>query len=232
MEFLTIERSASTELGKILTDAFDANPAAAARAAQKGVEFMNRLVTRSMRSTGFELKTAITAALRQNAYGLPPLRRYSSDGAVMATTIRRFFHGGKSETPYRRYKTRKGAMDSHKSDERAPGSGFAGMMSYNVGGSGSGQYLKVGALTSAENGRAGAFWTDIFGEWQQEGETNVDYSGAQGPRGLHGFLAAIGMPIRASTILKRPARPIMQSVIERENPYNIFAEKFVAKLLK
>ena len=223
---------ANSEIGGILAEVINRNPDEARRAAQRGAEFFRRLVTRSLKSTGYQLKAAIESGIKTNAYNVSPLRRYPPTGAVMATTIRRYFHGGKSTQPYIRYKNRETYLKRQQFADKNPGMGFARLMNYFVNADAAANTLKVGALPRAEGGKAGQYWIDIFSEWQEAGEVNVNYRGTQGKRGLHGFLGAIGMPIRAATILQRPERKIVQTAQETENPEALFQAKFEERLLR
>ena len=231
MAFLTVTHSSKSDLGKILGQVLSTNPRLASQAVKKGQEFFDNLIYRSVKSTGYILKRDMTDAIRTNAFNLAPLRRHPQNGAIMATTIRQYFSGGKSQVPKNpfKYKTLKGRIMGRKYDDVAPGRKYGSIFSYKA----KDEKLEVGMILKAKGGRANSFWADAFEEWQEAGTVDIPYTGNRGQmRGIFGLMGAAQMPISENTTLRRPARPFIDIAQDRLKPLDIFRQKLIEKLNK
>jgi hypothetical protein len=220
---LDIEYTSDSDdpISQIILGALKNNPAAARR----GLDAINKVIRRAVGRTLSNLRRDMANAIRTNEFGLEPLSRYSASGGVISPTIRAYVGSfTQNYVPQSKYlkfgSTRRKKMEKsgsslmaykqqkHKQKDYAPGRGFARAITYWL--SDTEIQGKVGLMTSSEGGRAKPYWMQAFSEFQEAGELNLLYSSSVGQgRGLRGFMGAIGMPIKKSKLLKRPARPIM-----------------------
>lgn len=226
---VTVTHTGDTSLAKIIGGIFSNDPKLARKYAKKTKAFFDNLVTRTMKSTGFELRKKMRNAIIDNAFGFAPLQRYSKNGAVMARTIRGFFTSGKSQVPRANKfrKTLKGRLGKLNFKDRSPGINFNKIFAYDA----SSENVEVGVLPKAQGGKASEYWVDAFAEFQEAGTVDIPYSGQRGQgRGIHGLMGAAQMPVRSGVLLRRPSRPFIATAQKKLNPQKVFTDKLIEKL--
>jgi hypothetical protein len=119
-------------------------------------------------------------------------------------------------------------MLANISKKTPAGAKFAGRMRFDIGETANSgdRELDVGLR---KQDRSKGSWRRIFADWQEAGPVTV--SGLQSGS-MRRYFGAIGMPLRAGTMPRRPARPVIEKVERANRPAELFEKLFLERLLK
>lgn len=226
--------SNGTDIGSLIAQILCENPAAAAKASKKSVDVMVRIVRRSLGATGStlfrELKFGFKNSGTSNPLNIAPLQVYTrSDkgggyirtGASMAEMLKK----------YRPYSLVKGIQPQTITTKGA-GRKFSGLMQYFMDDmdTNNTNTLEIGLIPSR---RGGDKWGKRFSDWQEAGPIKTEYLSRYSRKTMVGYFDRLGMPLKAGTILRRPARPVIERMQnDSPTPAQLFEKLFLERLMK
>jgi len=231
----SVVHSGDAEIGKILAEAI-ANSLDPRNANMKmknlSVMAFHAIVRRTMGKTGSMLFRQVRSAFtKSNPYGIEKLTPYTKLGTTVSAWIRKHPPKSDGKTGYR---SLRGFIP--KGNDYAAGGGFRALMQYQVTPESPkgasvvipAENLEVGLIPSR---RGGDRWATRFRNWQQAGKV-LPASGNDSGGSEWGYFGAIGIPLKRATKPKRPARPVINKIEEKERPVNLFQKNFLERLMK
>lgn len=192
-------------------------------------EVMRKIITRSLAKTGGKIRMAIKKGMQSEL----PIedRAINPDGINIAATI-----SANRPDGARRAKGRKPRLV--RGGQLRPARRLAGAIRYGFLDK-TEQEMTTGLLDpsmltgqqpeglKAENARA---WRKRFAMFQEEGEIDISSYRNASERSMFAYFRAIG--IAQSRRPRRPARPIVKPIEDRENPMKLFETNFLERLNK
>jgi len=211
--------SDNSDLGSVIAKIICEDPLRAARAAQRSTDAMTKIIRRSLGKTGSQLFRILKAGLKSNSFNLAPHQIYSKTGAVMSSQIKEYPHRfvAMTETP-RPVRTK-----------YTVGGKFTNLMQYFMNDKNERDIstLKIGMIPER---RGGEKWARRFSDWQEAGDIKVNDFIRYSNRSMRWYFSRIGMPLKAGTILKRPARSVIERAQIENDPFEMFKKNFVERL--
>lgn len=217
--------SDGSDLGAVIAQIICKDPLRAARAGQKSADAMTKIIRRSLGKTGSVLFRILKSGFKERSFGLEPRRTYSLTGAVMSKQIDKYQPDRRKQYVNAWPNLRNLRLSVIKSNPPV-GEKFSGLMQYFMNDKNERDIstLEIGLIPSR---RGGQLWADRFADWQDAGEIKLPYGNR---RTMMQYFRSIEMPLSAGTILKRPARPVIQKVQDTYNPFELFEKHFVERL--
>lgn len=222
--------SDGSDIGALVAQIICENPQRASRAAQKSADAMIKIVRRSLGKTGSVLFRIMKKGFREgntsNPWGLEPRQRYTNFGFPWLATGSPISTHIRDNPPY---SLKKGVYPEPTKRNPPVGEKFSGLMQYFMNDKNERDIstLEIGLIPSR---RGGQKWADAFSDWQEAGPIKVDQYYKYSRRNMIGYFDRIGMPLAAGTILKRPARPVIEKVQEMNDPVELFKKHFIDRL--
>lgn len=208
----------SSLIAQILAD----NTMAIAQKNRLAVEKFQNIIDRALTKTGSTTMYDLKGRLKGQQAGVAPKRVYSKTGLIMADIIKAVRPDRSAKSNASRY------LAALSRQPKPPGAAFVGKMRFDINettGSND-RELDVGLRKEL---RSKGSWRAIFRDWQDSGDVKIPNST---PDSMRGYLAAIGMPIRRGTVLKRPARQIIDDTEKQIRPAELFEKFFLERLFK
>jgi hypothetical protein len=218
------------DVGGLIAEAM-ANPGKSAALLDKSAKKIQKAETKAARRTVARLRSVMREALDKNSLGLAPLRMYSNwfgrfgpvflGGLLKANKPKRY---PRSKSGKRRKSDRiRGAKIR---DVNRPFSTYGKRIRYHSKVSGKEVQAKVGMLR--EFG-AKPSEEKLFVKMQMGGPVRIKRGGSGS---MHGYFAALGVPLRRGTKPHSPKREFVSEIERRSKPDKMFAERFEEELNK
>jgi hypothetical protein len=207
------------DLGALIAQILADNALSVAQKSKLSADKFQNIVDRALTKTGSTLMYDLKAGLKGKK-DFAPKRVYSKTGMIMSDIIAAA-RPGKASTA----RLLSALVNMGK---KAAGEKFAGRMRFDIGEQPGSRDREIDVGLRKQDRSKGS-WRQIFSTFQEAG--NVNIYGSE-PGSMRRYLAAIGLPIRKDTTLKRPARPIVDDTGKRLNPAQLFEKLFLERLLK
>ncbi len=232
----SVINSGDSDIGKLLSEAISNSidpKAAKVKMKNLATNAFHAIVRRAMGKTGSMLFRQVRMAFTvKNPYGIEELTPYTKLGTTVSAWIRK--HPAKLGEKAG-YRSLRGFIP--KSKNYAPGGGFRALMQFAVtpdsqkGASVAipAENLEVGLIPER---RGGSKWAERFREWQQAGKVLPGRGNSVGTGSEWGYFGAIGIPLKRGTRPKRPARPVIEKIQEKERPIELFQKNFLERLME
>jgi len=216
-----------TDVGALVTQILSKNPGLAYKASQKTKDTIVKIVRRSLGKTGSTIFRELKKGLKTGDLVIgASFRRYSQTQQIMMSEALR--QGLNSDsTLTKEIKSRY--------ERFSPGEKFAGLMQYYMKDDKDRSVetdvntLEIGLIPSR---RGGDDWARNFSDWQEKGDIKVQEFRNYNRRSMLGFFAKLGMPLKETTILQRPARPVISTIREQYDPSALFEKFFIERISK
>jgi hypothetical protein len=222
-----ITRASGDDVGALIAQVFNSDPAIARKWAGKSVDALRRVVRRSLGRTGSDIFRGLKMAMTTNSLGLDEKAQYTPTAVFISRVMQRvrpqeigrMGRPPKLRTPGKLGGKLSALMQYRLTPDVKRGQAVpAGDDSFEVG--------------LIPERRGGKKWADRFRSWQQGGNIDLSQYNNGSIQSMRGYYAALGMPLRSGTMPRSPRRDLIGKYKSRIEPVEMFKKALTERLLR